>query len=178
VLNRIPSASSSRSTTNRTKINNTNTNNNNNNTNNNSNSILIYVPSAASPTLPQHLSILLSTHRIAAVHLIGAHDVVLKNLRTELYTLAGRMRSDVQVSISLTEGAKALEQAVTNIGSRGQNVLGALVCDWDATAVAQHSAARDEQGQERDVLDMETDEVEAMWKVIPPSAFSPSHFSH
>ncbi|KAG9555762.1 hypothetical protein KCU97_g18746, partial [Aureobasidium melanogenum] len=112
-------------------------------TNPTGNSIILYVPNVASPALSQHLSVLLSTHRIAAVHLIGRRDVVLKNLRTELYTLAGRMRSDVQVSISLTEGAKGLETAVRDIGARRQKVLGALVCEWDELP--------EEEEQEKDV---------------------------
>jgi len=96
------------------------------------------------------------------VHLIGRRDVVLKNLRTELYTLAGRMRSDVQVSITLTEGAKGLETAVRDIGARRQKVLGALVCEWD-------ELPEEEEEQEKDVLTIDTDEIEAMWKVTLPS---------
>lgn len=126
-------------------------------TNPTGNSIILYVPNVASPALSQHLSVLLSTHRIAAVHLIGRRDVVLKNLRTELYTLAGRMRSDVQVSISLTEGAKGLETALRDIGARRQKVLGALVCEWDELP--------EEEEQEKDVLTIDTDEIEAIWKV-------------
>jgi hypothetical protein len=126
-------------------------------TNPTGNSIILYVPNVASPALSQHLSVLLSTHRIAAVHLIGRRDVVLKNLRTELYTLAGKMRSDVQVSISLTEGAKGLETAVRDIGARRQKVLGALVCEWDELS--------EEEEQEKDVLTTDTDEIEAIWKV-------------
>ncbi|KAH0388849.1 hypothetical protein KCU92_g538, partial [Aureobasidium melanogenum] len=130
-------------------------------TNPTGNSIILYVPNVASPALSQHLSVLLSTHRIAAVHLIGRRDVVLKNLRTELYTLAGKMRSDVQVSISLTEGAKGLETAVRDIGARRQKVLGALVCEWDELS--------EEEEQEKDVLTTDTDEIEAIWKasVLP-----------
>lgn len=131
-------------------------------TNPTGNSIILYVPNVTSPTLSQHLSVLLSTHRIAAVHLIGRRDVVLKNLRTELYTLAGRMRSDVQVSISLTEGAKGLETAVRDIGARRQKVLGALVCEWDELP--------EDEEQEKDVLTIDTDEIEAIWKVSLTSA--------
>ena len=144
VLNRLPSASSSIPT------------------NPTGNSIILYVPNVASPTLSQHLSVLLSSLRVAAVHLIGRRDVVLKNLRTELYTLAGRMRSDVQVSITLTEGAKGLETAVRDIGARRQKVLGALVCEWD-------ELPEEEEEQEKDVLTIDTDEIEAMWKVTLPS---------
>jgi len=144
VLNRLPSASSSIPT------------------NPTGNSIILYVPNVASPTLSQHLSVLLSSLRVAAVHLIGRRDVVLKNLRTELYTLAGRMRSDVQVSITLTEGAKGLETAVRDIGARRQKVLGALVCEWD-------ELPEEEEEQEKDVLTIDTDEIEAVWKVtLPP----------
>lgn len=128
-------------------------------TNPSGNSIILYVPNVASPALSQHLSVLLSTHRIAAVHLIGRRDVVLKNLRTEIYTLAGRMRSDVQVSMSLTEGAKGLETAVRDIGARRQKVLGALVCEWDEVP------EEEEQEKEKDVLTIDTDEIEAIWKV-------------
>ncbi|CAD0082050.1 unnamed protein product [Aureobasidium vineae] len=143
MLNRLPSANSSIPT------------------NPTGNSIILYVPNVASPSLSQHLSVLLSTHRIAAVHLIGRRDVVLKNLRTELYTLAGKMRTDVQVSISLTEGAKGLETAVRDIGVRRQKVLGALVCEWDELP--------EEEEQEKDVLTIDTDEIEAVWKasVLP-----------
>ncbi|KAH0368420.1 hypothetical protein KCU65_g3977, partial [Aureobasidium melanogenum] len=132
-------------------------------TNPSGNSIILYVPNVASPALSQHLSVLLSTHRIAAVHLIGRRDVVLKNLRTEIYTLAGRMRSDVQVSMSLTEGAKGLETAVRDIGARRQKVLGALVCEWDELPEGE------EQEKEKDVLTIDTDEIEAIWKasVLP-----------
>lgn len=91
------------------------------------------------------------------MHLIGGRDVVLKNLRTELYTLAGRMRSDVQVSITVTEGAKGLELAVRDVGARRQKVLGALVCEWDEQTA--------EGEEEKDVLSIETDEVDAIWKV-------------
>jgi hypothetical protein len=140
ILNRLPSANSTLPPTNPT-----------------GNSIILYVPNVASPTLSQHLSVLLSTLRVAAVHLIGRRDVVLKNLRTELYTLAGRMRSDVQVSITLTEGAKGLETAVRDIGARRQKVLGALVCEWDELP--------EQDEQEKDVLTIDTDEIEAMWKV-------------
>jgi hypothetical protein len=143
ILNRVPSASSSLPT------------------NPTGNSIILYVPNVASPTLSQHLSVLLSTLRVAAVHLIGRRDVVLKNLRTELYTLAGRMRSDVQVSITLTEGAKGLETAVRDIGARRQKVLGALVCEWDELP--------EQEEAEKDVLTIDTDEIEAMWKVTLPS---------
>ncbi|CAD0106395.1 unnamed protein product [Aureobasidium uvarum] len=139
MLNRLPSANSSIPT------------------NPTGNSIILYVPNVASPSLSQHLSVLLSTHRVAAVHLIGRRDVVLKNLRTELYTLAGKMRTDVQVSISLTEGAKGLETAVRDIGARRQKVLGALVCEWDELP--------EEEEQEKDILTIDTDEIEAMWKV-------------
>ncbi|CAC9891278.1 hypothetical protein D6D19_00131 [Aureobasidium pullulans] len=143
MLNRLPSANSTLSS------------------NATGNSIILYVPNVASPTLSQHLSILLSTQRIAAVHLIGGRDVVLKNLRTELYTLAGRMRSDVQVSITVTEGAKGLELAVRDVGARRQKVLGALVCEWDEQTA--------EGEEEKDVLSIETDEVDAIWKasVLP-----------
>jgi len=139
MLNRLPSANSTLSS------------------NATGNSIILYVPNVASPTLSQHLSILLSTQRIAAVHLIGGRDLVLKNLRTELYTLAGRMRSDVQVSITVTEGAKGLELAVRDVGARRQKVLGALVCEWDEQTA--------EGEEEKDVLSIETDEVDAIWKV-------------
>jgi hypothetical protein len=143
ILNRLPSANSTIPT------------------NPTGNSIILYVPNVASPTLSQHLSVLLSTLRVAAVHLIGRRDVVLKNLRTELYTLAGRMRSDVQVSITLTEGAKGLETAVRDIGARRQKVLGALVCEWDELP--------EQDEQEKDILTIDTDEIESMWKVTTSS---------
>ncbi|KAI5208880.1 hypothetical protein E4T42_03467 [Aureobasidium subglaciale] len=143
MLNRLPSANSTLSS------------------NPNGSSIILYVPNIASSALSQHLSVLLSTHRIAAVHLIGGRDVILRNLRTEIYTLAGRMRSDVQVSISVTENAKGLEIAVRDIGARKQKVLGALVCECDEQS--------EEGEQEKDILTLETDELDAIWKtsVLP-----------
>ena len=67
------------------------------------------------------------------------------------------MRSDVQVSISVTEGAKGLETVVRDIGARRQKVLGALVCEWDEMP--------EEEEQEKDVLTIDTDDIEAIWKV-------------
>ncbi|KAI5209422.1 hypothetical protein E4T39_00874 [Aureobasidium subglaciale] len=142
ISNRLPSANSTLSN------------------NPNGSSIILYVPNIASSALSQHLSVLLSTHRIAVVHLIGGRDVILKNLRTEIYTLAGRMRSDVQVTISVTENAKGLEIAVRDIGARKQKVLGALVCECDEQSEGE---------QEKDILTIETDELDAIWKtsVLP-----------
>lgn len=89
--------------------------------------------------------------------MIGGKDAVLKTLRTDVYTAAGRMRQDVAVSITVAEGAKEVEKAVGDVGARRQPVLGALVCEWDESV--------DEQANS-DVLNMETEQVEAIWRVI------------
>ena len=127
-------------------------------------SILLYIPHAASPNLSTHLSVLLSSHRVSAVHLIGGRDAVLKSLRTEIYTAAGRRGQDVAVSIALASDSAGIEKAVGQVGGK-HAVLGALVCEWDDS----------EETMQQDILDMETAEVEQMWRVsFCPLLFFPT----
>lgn len=124
----------------------------------NSKTVAIIVSETIPSNIQPHLLSILGTHQAEEVILIGPQEAILKQIKMECYTVAGKLSKGISVQMVPTQGRLNMETLLQTLkGTPTTTLLGVLL---SLSPKRGHGMSDSQQ----DVLDIEEEDLESSWQ--------------